>query len=792
MIKNYFKIAYRNLMRNKGFSFINIFGFALGIFVCIIITLYVYDDITFDRHIEEPENVYRVVSNDNSKDWISAVTVGPLYPLLTDEIPEIEAATRIGGYGTRIKRADIEVPDSMSIFRRAMLTDSEFFGVFKPHILSGEKENPLSEPNAVYLTQETAEAIFGEEDPLGKALDMTYVENGYVAGIVENNPFNSHMQYGAIITLDVSINPMWFDSWENLTLTGFIRVKDDIIPEEVENKIISVARANNMTMMFTPVLQPLLDMHLKSSELRYDAFNRFKSDSSVVYSLIAIAILVLLVASVNFINLSSARASKRGKEVGIRKVVGANRGQLSLQFLTESIMLTFIAMVIAISALEISLPHLQTFMNKQLDFNMFQSVIFLPGLLLVSIIIGLLSGIYPSLVISSYKPVNTLKGELKSGKKGTFLRRVFVVIQFSISISLILGVLIVISQLNYLEQRDFGYSKENIVVVPSFDENITLQSDLFKERVLDIPAVNSASRSRQMPGRTLPTAEVFFGHRNEEHGEMIDEIFVDEDFVNTLNIEIIAGRNFIKGSVSDSMNSVLMNETAFKMSGWETHEGKQLVHVPADGSDAMLNVIGVIKDIHFGDAKQTIEPMIMHYIPGNALLLIRADNIEETTVQIEALYSEIWPDRDFNSFTFDEAFNFQFFNERNFAGKIATFAGLAIFIACLGLFGLVTFITEQRTKEIGIRKVLGSSVSSIVFILTKDFAKWVLISNLIAWPITYYAMNRWLQNFAYQTTMKPILFIISGSVALIIALVTVSFHSIKAANANPVKSLKCE
>jgi putative ABC transport system permease protein len=295
-----------------------------------------------------------------------------------------------------------------------------------------------------------------------------------------------------------------------------------------------------------------------------------------------------------------------------------------------------------------------------------------------------------------------------------------------------------------------------------------------------------------MPGRTLPTAEVFFGHRNEEHGEMIDEIFVDEDFVNTLNIEIIAGRNFIKGSVSDSMNSVLMNETAFKMSGWETHEGKQLVHVPADGSDAMLNVIGVIKDIHFGDAKQTIEPMIMHYIPGNALLLIRADNIEETTVQIEALYSEIWPDRDFNSFTFDEAFNFQFFNERNFAGKIATFAGLAIFIACLGLFGLVTFITEQRTKEIGIRKVLGSSVSSIVFILTKDFAKWVLISNLIAWPITYYAMNRWLQNFAYQTTMKPILFIISGSVALIIALVTVSFHSIKAANANPVKSLKCE
>ncbi len=792
MLFNYLKVAVRNLMRNKGFSFINIFGFALGIFVCIIINLYVYDDITFDHHIEKGENVYRVISNDNSKDWISAVTVGPLYPLLADEVPEIEAATRIAGYGARIKRADIEVPDSMSIFRRTMLTDSDFFDVFRPQILSGEIENPLSDPNAVYLTQETAEALFGEEDPLGKALDMSFLENGFVAGIVANNPFNTHLQYGAIINLDVSLNPMWFDSWENLTLTGYIRVKDDIIPGEVEKKIINVARANNMTMMFTPVMQPLLDMHLKSADLRYDTFNRFKSDTAIVYSLIAIAILVLLVASVNFINLSSARSSKRSKEVGMRKVVGANRHQLAIQFLTESVLLTFIAMVIAICALEISLPHLQSFLNKQLDFNMFQSTFFLPGLFLVSIIIGVLSGIYPSLILSSFKPVSTLKGELRSGKKGTILRRMFVVIQFSISISLILGVLIVISQLNYLEQRDFGYKKENIVVVPSFDENITLQSDLFKERILEIPAVKSASRSRQMPGRTLPTAEVFFDHREGEHGVMTDEIFVDEDFIKTLDIKILFGRNFIKGSVSDSMSSVLMNETAFKMSGWDNPDGKQLVHVPAEGSDVMLNVIGVIRDIHFGDAKQTIEPMIMHYAPGNALLLIRTENIEETKEQIEALYSEIWPDRDFNSFTFDEAFNFQFFNERNFAGKIATFAGLAIFIACLGLFGLVTFITEQRTKEIGIRKVLGSSVSSIVFILTKDFAKWVLISNLIAWPITYYAMDRWLQNFAYQTTMKPVLFIISGLVALIIALITVCFHSIKAANANPVRSLQCE
>jgi len=547
-----------------------------------------------------------------------------------------------------------------------------------------------------------------------------------------------------------------------------------------------------MTMMFTPIMQPLQDMHLKSSELRYDAFNRFKSDSSVVYSLIAIAILVLLVASVNFINLSSARSSKRSREVGMRKVVGATRSQLSFQFLTESVFYTVIAMVIALSAVEIALPHLQEFLNKRLDFNMFSSPFFLPGMLLAAVVIGLLSGVYPSLFISAFKPVNTLKGEFKSGKKGAILRRVLVVVQFSISITLILGVMIVISQLNYLESRDFGYNKDGVVVVPSFDGNVTLNSDLFKEQVLNLPAVTNASRVRQMPGQTLPTAEVFFDHRDGEFGVMTDEIFVDENFIETLDIEILFGRNFIRGSVSDSLSSVLMNETAFRMSGWDTPEGKNIIHVPADGTDVTLNVIGVIKDIHFGDAKQTIEPMIIHYVPNSALLMFRAENVEQTTEQIEAIYDEIWPERNFRSFTFDEAFSFQFFNERNFAGKIATFAGLAIFIACLGLFGLATFITEQRTKEIGIRKVLGSSVSSIVFILSKDFAKWVLISNLIAWPITYYAMNMWLQNFAYKTSLNPILFIISGLIALMIAIITVSFHTIRAANLNPVKSLKCE
>ena len=792
MFKNYLKIAFRNLAKNKSFSFINIFGFALGIFVCIIIMLYVYDDLTFDHQIDEPENVYRIISNDNSKDWISAVTIGPLYPILPEQIPEIEAATRIGRFMSGIKRNDIEVPDSMAVRRLILLTDSDFFGVFHPHIIRGDTENLLSDPKAVYLTQETAEAIFGEDDPIGKPLQIRFVPDAYVAGIVENNPFNTHLQYGAILKMNVEINPLWWDSWENLTLTGYIRLKSGSDPKNVEQKIVSVARANGMTTMFTPMMQPLLKMHLHSTELRYDAFNINKTDSSVIFSLIVIAILVLVVASVNFINLSSARASKRGKEVGMRKVVGAMHSQLSSQFLTESIIYTFIAMLIALGAVEIALPYLQTFLNKQLDFNIFESPFFLLGMLASSIIIGILAGLYPAHILSGFKPLNILKGEIVSGKKGVILRRVLVVIQFSISISLVLGVFIVISQLTYLDSRDFGYRRDGVIIIPSFDPNITMQNDLFKEQILQLPAISGATRIHQLPGRTLPTAEVFFGHRNGEFGVMTDEIFVDEDFIETLDITLLAGRNFMKGSVADSMNSILINETAFKMSGWETHEGKSIIHVPAEGNDVTLNVIGVIKDIHFGNAKQIIEPMLIHYVPDSGLLMIRTDKIEKATEQIEAIYNEIWPDRNFNSFTFDDAFRFQFADEQNFVQKIAIFAGLAIFIACLGLFGLATFITEQRTKEIGIRKVLGSSVKSIVILLTKDFAKWVVLANLISWPATFLVMKIWLENFAYRTTINPLLFIASGAIALVIAIATVSFHSIRTANLNPIKALKYE
>ena len=688
----------------------------------------------------------------------------------------------------------MEVDDSLAIFRRAMLTDPGFFEVFKPNILNGETAEPLKDPNAVYLTEQTAETIFGEDDPLGKALEISFLENGFVAGILENHPFNTHLRYGAVLNMDVSINPLWWDSWENLTLTGYIRVRNNSIPAEVERKIIQVARDNKMASVFTPKLQPLLDMHLKSMELRYDAFNLNKSDVSIVYSLLVIAFLVLLVASINFINLSRARSSKKGKEISMRKVVDSNKRHLSIQFLGESILLTLIAMLIALALVEVFLPHLQPFLNKRLEFNIFKTPYILPFMLVMTIIIGILSEIYPALMISSFKPVKILKGGIQSGKKGTTSRRILVVSQFTVSIALILSVLIVISQIKYLESIDFGYKKDNILVVPAFDENITYQNDLFKEQIKSIPAVISATRVRQLPGATLPTAEVFFDHKNGDFGIMFAELFIDENFIETLDIDLLTGRNFSRDFPVDSSSSVLINETALKMSGWDDPLGKEIIHIPAEGTDNYLTVVGVIKDIHFGKATRKVEPMVIHFDPRSNFLLIRTNGtqVEKTKEDLEMIFKEIWEERNFRIFDFSEIFNNQFFNEISFANKIIVFASSAIFIACLGLFGLAVFITEQKTKEIGIWKVLGSSVRSVVFLLSKDFAKWVLLSNLIAWPLAYFAMNNWLQNFAYRTKINFWLFILSGMIALIISIITVSFQTIKAANADPVKSLKYE
>jgi len=795
MLKNFFKVAIRHIIKNKLYSVINVLGFALGLYVCLIIGFYVFDDIVFDRYHDQGEYIYRVVSFDNTRNWISAVTSGPMMLKFKEDIPEIAASTRLSWQFTRLQPGSIDpATDSLAVFKRVYITGSGFFDVFDFEIIRGNSENPLEDLKGIYLTEETAEILYGQEDPIDQPVNIPFLEDAYVAGIVESPPRTSHIQFDAILPMDIRLNPVWWNSWENLALTGYIKIRDDADPVEVGKKIILSSREGGFSEVFTPQMQPIREMHLGSQDIRYDAVNYGKSSKSVVYGLIMIGILILLVATINFVNLSSARASRRAREVGVRKVVGARKIHLSQQFFVESIILTLLAMIIAIGILEITSPLLGTFLERSFNIGALHNPLYLLMLLSSAMFVGLLSGIYPAFVISNFKSVDVLKGEVNSGRKGTSIRRFFVISQFAVSIGLIIGVLIVLQQVRYLQKVDFGYDRDQVYVIPAFDNRITTGNDTFRQQVEQLPEIDFFGRISTMPGQTLPTTEVCFDFRDIEIGSMFDEIHIDDGLIPTLGVEMIQGRNFSKDFPSDT-SAVIINETAYRMSGWDGIEGHQVVIRGADEQDVTWDVIGVINDINFGMAQRVIEPMVIKYDPVRsalALVKVNQNDLDVTEEKVEEIYQEVFPEREFRAFSFDNIFSRQFSDETDFASKIAVFAFLAIIIASLGLFGLASYTTEQRRREIALRKVLGSSIKRIVILLVSDFCRLVIIANVIAWPLAWFVMNSWLQNFAYRTRIDLFYFFIAGMTALVIAIFTVGLRTIKAAYLNPAKTLKYE
>ncbi len=795
MLKNYLLVAFRNISRNKIFSFINIFGLALGIYVCIIIGLYVIDDLSFDRYHTNAERIYRVVSFDNTRDWVSAVTSGPMMLKIEEDIPEIEASTRISPAFFRLQPGTIDpASDSLAIFRPGIITGPGFFRVFDFKILKGEKEHPFEDPNGIYISQNVVDAIFPDENPVGKPINIRSNDQAYVAGIIETPPRTSHMQFDVVQFMDIDRNPVWWDSWENLALSGYVLLHKGADPKIVEQKIIASSREGGFSEVFTPQLQPLLDMHLGSQDIRYDAFNQFKNSKSVIYSLIFIAILVIFVASINFVNLSIARSVKRAREVGMRKVVGANRRQLSTQFILESIVLTLLAMIIAACAAEMSLPYLQGFLNKSLTLDFLHHPTIIVLLLLIGIILGLASGFYPAVVLSSFKPTKVFRAKFTKKRKGIGLRKILLLGQFSISIGLIAGVLIVLQQIRFLQHRDYGYNREHVVVIPARDEHLSLSTDIFRDRVTQIPGVISFGRSSLLPGRTLPTTEVSFDFRKEGESNMFEHFQVDYDFIPTLKINMIKGRNFSRKYSSDTL-AVLINETAYRMSGWKDLEGKKIINRGASMIDEPFQVIGVFNDINFGTVNRPVEPMLLQLNPavaGLALIRLESGDNEVTQQEIEDVYNELYPDRQYQSFSFDEILSFQLNGDRGFAINIAIFAGLAIIIACLGLFGLASYSIEVRQKELAIRKVLGSSVMQIIYLLSKEFSQWVIYANVIAWPVAFLMMQKWMESFAYRAPFSIIPFILAGIAALFISFLTISLRMITVVRSNPVETLKYE
>ena len=790
MIKNYIKIAFRTFLRHKSFSFINISGLTVGLMVTIILTFYILDDISYDNFHENKGNIYRLLSVENSGRTY-AVTSGPLLPAAKEIIPEIKNATRITiGNQTRINQVGAD--EEMSIRTTMILADQEFFDIFSFKILNGDNANALSIPGNVFLTSEIASALFGDEDPIGKLLQLNLngADNPRVAGIVETPPHNSHIQFDIIVSFIPESNPLILDSWDTQFPVGYILVRDETDIENVENKIIGIARNHDFPEVFTPRLQPLSDIHLGSADIQWD-FNIRKNDRHVVNTLGAIGILVLLVACINFVNLSTSRAVRRAREVGIRKVIGSNRKQIAFQFLGESVLMTVLSFLIALIIIKINAPLLGSILNKQLNLNISDNFFTLLIFWVFIVFTGILSGIYPSIILSSFNPVDVLKGEFKSTGKGVLMRRVLVVFQFIVTTSLICAVMIIYNQINYLKSRNMGYNRESImaisVPVSSFEDN-------FSNMLSALPGVISTGRISQLPNSNFGHVDVTPEGTTRTEGYQPVQLFINYDLFDMLEVPIVYGRNFSREFTADTIDNVIVNEELVRNAGWTDPIGKRIVFYYDNANINRYHVIGVVKDFHYGSPKQTIEPTIFHLRPFafNLLVRLHTDRTDETIKQIEKVHAELFPERVFNYTFLDDIFDNQFNTDRDLASNIALFASIAIFIACLGLLGLVSYTTEQRRKEVAVRKILGCSGTIIASLLVFDYLKWIALANVIAWPCVFFAMGKWLDIFVYKVSFTIIPYIVGGVVSIALALSIILLITIKAARSNPVDSLRYE
>jgi putative ABC transport system permease protein len=793
MFKNYLKIAWRNIKRQKAYSAINVIGLAVGLSSSLILFFYVRDDLLYDRFHEHASSIYRIVGHTkDAQTW--ANIPGPLIPASIEEIPEVVAGARTYVFGRiPIQRANQERKEEReqnTARALTLATDPGFFDVFSFKILKGDVSS-METPNGVFLTPDIASVLFGKEDPIGQPLLFRLVENAFVAGIVEAPPPNSHIQYEAIVRLRVEQNPVWWDSWINEMLTGYVRLHAGVETSAVEEKMIKMALANGHVDFVNVKLQPLKDIHLHSAGYQFDPRNFGKSDMSIVYLLGAAGLIILLIASINFINLSSARAATRAREVGMRKVIGSKRWQLITQLLGESIFITLIAMCIACIILQLTLPHFAGLLGKTLKINFFNNPLLLLALLAMAVFIGILSGLYPAFILSAFKPVRILRGEFQTGRSGILMRRAFIVFQFAITIALFVCIFTVLVQIRYVQSFNFGYNRENVLVIPDY---IGKGDDLLKKKVLDMPSVLSAGKTNYVINENFGLREAFPDGRDRETSKFFPvEFWIDEGFFDTLDIPIVQGRNFSRERLLDREDAVIVNEAASKKAALDNPIEKKLNIITLEGNFVIRKMIGVVRDFHFQSARRTLKPIIFRFDPERSyLLLIRIapGQIAQTISRIESAYREVFPDRNFQYIFMDDAFNEQFAQDRQFALRLGAFSGVAIFIACLGLIGMVAFSVEERRKEIAIRKVLGSSEARIIKLLGSDFLKWVALANVIAWPLGYFGMNRWLRVFAYRVPFTIWPFVIAGICALAIALLTVFYQSLRAARTNPASVLR--
>lgn len=807
MVRNYLVIALRNLRKYKGFSVINIAGLAIGMACCLLILLFVVDELSYDRFHEKADRIYRIQSHSTIGGTTRKFARSPasLAPAAAESIPEVEHYVRIFQFGdTRYARGGKEY--TVSDF---YIVDEDFFKIFTHEFITGDPETALAAPNSLVITENTAIRIFGDTQVVGETLSPPGPQGDpqggqrrlefRVTGVVKNVPKNSHLRFNVLLSSrsvrynNPNNDPGFLEEPYFFLPYSYLLLKPGSDPADVKAKLMTVNE-----MRFGELLKQrgvvrdyplwaLKDIHLRS---HYESELSAPGSITYVYLFAAIALLVLCIASFNFINLSTARSTNRAREVGLRKVFGAYRKHLVGQFLSESIVVSLIALVFGVAGVQMVLPIFNRITGKEFDALQLSSLTFAAGILGVVILTGLVAGSFPAFILSSFLPIKTIRGRLGAGTKKATLRKILVVLQFSISIFMIVGIIVILKQLEYVKNKDLGFDREQIVVLRGSGP----QNEAFKEKLLQNPRITSVSFSRNVPGQfsgddTLlpqgkPSGETF----------RASAYWVGYDFLKTYGMKILWGRDFAKEFPSDAERAVLINETAAREIGWgEDAVGKQLVNVSRE--DARVTVIGVVSDFHHKSLKQAINPIVIALDPGRqryVSLKIEPRDLAGTLNYMEDVWKEFYPRRNFTFYFLDDDFRSKYQPEERVQEVYVYFGILAICVACLGLYGLTSFTTEQRTKEIGIRKVMGASLGSIVITLSKEFLKWVLVANLIAWPVSYYIMNNWLNEFAYRIAIGWWIFGVSALIALTVAFFTVGHQALRSAISNPSDSLRYE
>ncbi len=797
MIKNYLKIALRNFQRHKGYSFINIAGFAIGMACCLLILLYVRHELSYDKYHKDVERVCRILVDIRTQTANRVfVPVSPMVaPTLKSDYPQVEYAARAFTFtGSRLVRKK----GTFFYENRFMYADQELFDVLNFQFIHGGQQEALTRPNTLVVSQRMALKYFGNANPLGDTLEINQQEFE-ITGVVKDCPENTHLKYELIASLESLKEWQEMSNWYSTMFYTYLKLKPGVNVEEFSQQVSRLddkyvgEQMRKWGSIHHYFLQPVTGIHLYSHH-RYETEPPGNPVYIAIFSFVGL--FILIIACLNFMNLSTARAANRAKEVGLRKVVGALKLQLIGQFLGESLLVVFLSLGVAMAIARFAIPLLNDLTGISLSFD----ALLLPGVLLSliggAVLVGMAAGLYPAFVLSAFRPAVTLKGVQRAGSRGLALRTVLVVVQFAISVLLIIGTLTMYKQFNFMKNQYLGFEKEQKLILPlrggiDIQENFASVKDIFSKH----SSVTGITVSSTVPGRGVSNFAVSLVGEDDTKNQSMFHMYFDDDFIPNYGIEIVAGRAFQKEMKTDFMGTFLINEAAVKAFGWSRPEEALGKRVQTGHGGRVNPIIGVTKNFHYRGLQSEVEPLVMEFLPWifrYITLSIDISDLNETLAFVKTQWKALWPGHPFEHFFLDTDFDRQYRADEQIGNVFGIFTFLGLFIACLGLLGLASFTAETRTKEIGIRKVLGASVGGIVLMLSKQFSKWILLANCIAWPVAYYFMDRWLKNFAFRIDIGVWAFVLSGVLVLLVAILTVSYQSIKAALANPVDSLRYE